>query len=187
MSIDISIEWHKIFVMVAQMFAAMACAGVIGFEREMKKRYAGLRTHMLVALGACIFMQVAMDLFFEHHGSVNGLADPTLIAQGVIQCIGFLGAGAIMHGHTQVTGLTTAASIWVAAGLGLAAGCGRFEIAVIGSLLSFFVLGSLRQVEKRLERLSTHHSSKHSGHDQHRDRQDNTVVSSDAPTHSKEG
>lgn len=165
MEVGYVIEWHKIALMLLQMFVAMSCAGVIGFEREMKKRYAGLRTHMLVALGSCIFMQIAMDLFLQHHDLVNGLADPTRIAQGVIQGIGFLGAGAIMHSTTQVTGLTTAASVWVAAGLGLAAGCGRFEIAILGSLLSFLVLGALRSVEKKIEKMSKHHYSKHVDHE----------------------
>jgi len=165
MEVSSQIEWHKIVLLLLQMVAAMGCAGIIGIEREMKKRYAGLRTHMLVGLGSCIFMQIAMDLFAQHHTLANGFCDPTRIAQGIIQGIGFLGAGAIMHGANQVTGLTTAASVWVAAGLGLAAGCGRFEIAIIGSLMSIFVLGVLRGVEKHIEKISTHQSSKHQSHE----------------------
>lgn len=111
---------------------------VVGFEREYRRKPAGIRTHMLVATGASAFMIVTLELVAGPLRGIDGtMADPTRIVQGIIGGIGFLGAGAIIQGGREVTGLTTGASIWVAGAIGVAAGIGFFDIA---ALLSFLVV-----------------------------------------------
>ena len=122
--------------------------GIIGLEREQKGSSAGLRTHVLVCLGSCLIMLVSIRVF-ELYKDV-ATVDPSRIASGVITGIGFLGAGAIMRSTQSVKGLTTAASIWVAAGIGLAAGCFFYSAAIFTTLITFFVLKAMRKFEKRI-------------------------------------
>lgn len=117
-------------------------SALIGLERELRGRPAGLRTHILVGNGACLLSMVS-----EVVGAEGDLGDPGRIAAAVVTGIGFLGAGAIIrHGNT-VQGLTTAASIWVTAASGVAAGIGWFEGAALVTLFSLVALLSLRAVE----------------------------------------
>ncbi|MGL4335311.1 MAG: MgtC/SapB family protein [Turicibacter sp.] len=109
---------------------SMIIGGIIGWERESTHRPAGLRTHMLVAVGACVIMQLGDFIATQYQGISN--IDPARLGAQVISGIGFLGAGTIMREGLTVKGLTTAASLWVVACLGLAAGSGAYEIAVIG-------------------------------------------------------
>jgi putative Mg2+ transporter-C (MgtC) family protein len=107
---------------------------VIGFERELQSQPAGFRTHSVVALGAALFTVVSAYAF-------NGPgSDPTRIAAQVVSGIGFIGAGTILHSRGQIRGLTTAASLWSVAGIGMAAGAGLYGVAVVGTVLMLVIL-----------------------------------------------
>lgn len=117
---------------LTRLVVAAVLSGVIGFEREVAQKAAGLRTHMLVGLGAAVFSLLSVDAF---PGS-----DPARIAAQVVTGIGFLGAGAIFrHGFT-VRGLTTAAGLWTVAAVGMAAGIGEWEIALVAAGVAVVVL-----------------------------------------------
>lgn len=124
------------------------CGGMIGIEREWKHRTAGLKTHILVCLGSAVCMMTGQYVWVYFEGA--GI-DPTRIGAQVVSGIGFLGVGTIIiKNNTQVKGLTTAAGLWVSACIGLAAGIGFFEIAVIGTLcveLLFFLVRQLNVFE----------------------------------------
>jgi putative Mg2+ transporter-C (MgtC) family protein len=107
---------------------------IIGFERELHSQPAGFRTHSVVALGAAIFTVVSA-FAFTGPGS-----DPTRIAAQIVSGIGFIGAGTILHSRGQIRGLTTAASLWSVAGIGMAAGAGLYGVAVIGTVLMLVIL-----------------------------------------------
>ena len=115
---------------------AAALGGAIGFERELREREAGLRTHLLVCLGSALFTIVSAYGFHEFLTSGDAVvrADPTRIAAQIVTGIGFLGAGAIIRQGISVRGLTTAATLWVAAAIGMAAGAGYYPGAVIGTV-----------------------------------------------------
>ena len=125
--------------------AAALCGALIGIERELKNKPAGFRTNLLICVGSAVYMCVG--LLLTNVGDQPG-ADPTRIAAQVVTGIGFLGAGAIIQDGGRVTGLTTAATIWVVAGIGLVAGAG-FPILAITSaaivLMTLTVLGALEQ------------------------------------------
>ncbi|MBB5216051.1 MgtC/SapB family protein [Parapusillimonas granuli] len=131
--------------MVLRLTMAVLLGAAIGFERELRGKAAGLRTHMLVSLGAAIFVFVPLQ-------SGMPLADASRVLQGVIAGIGFLGAGAIIKlgEDEQVKGLTTAASIWVAAAIGIAAGMGKETTAVISTLAALFILAIVHRLENRV-------------------------------------
>ena len=120
---------------------SMFISGLIGWERESVHRPAGLRTHMLVAVGSCIIMQIgtylSTTLAFD--------TDPTRLGAQVISGMGFLGAGTILKEGATIRGLTTAASLWAVACLGLAVGSGAYTIAIIGFILSV-VLNKMEKV-----------------------------------------
>lgn len=118
---------------------AVSCllSGLIGFERECLERPAGLRTHILVGVGSTLLMIVSIYGFIGYD-SVN--KDPARIAAQVVSGIGFLGAGTILREGLTVRGLTTAASLWVVAGIGLAIGCGQFFAAIAGTVLVLLTL-----------------------------------------------
>lgn len=120
-------------------------SGLIGFERQLHKRTAGLRTHILVALGSCLIMLTSIYVFDIYKGIAN--VDPARIAAGVITGIGFLGAGTIIREKEGVRGLTTAASLWVVAGIGLACGIGFKKAAIYTTILAVIVLFFLRYAE----------------------------------------
>ena len=135
---------------------AGALGGAIGVERELREREAGLRTHMLVAIGAALFTLVSAYGFSEFHFSnASGITyDPTRIAAQVVTGIGFLGAGAIIRQGLSVRGLTTAASMWVVAAIGIATGAGYYSAAVITTVVVLLSLWPLRIVAFRMfERL----------------------------------
>ena len=120
-------------------------SGLIGFERQLHKRTAGLRTHILVALGSCLIMLTSLYVFDIYKEIAR--PDPARIAAGVITGIGFLGAGTIIREKEGVRGLTTAASLWVVAGIGLACGCGFLNASVYTTVLALVVLFFLRYFE----------------------------------------
>jgi putative Mg2+ transporter-C (MgtC) family protein len=135
-------EWTTIVIRLA---VSIIIGGLIGLERELEHKPAGLRTIILVCLGSTIFMLVGFEL---------GLAGSELgrIVAGVVTGIGFLGAGAIIRARGEVYGLTTAATIWLASGLGLAIGAGYFTLAIIAAIFVLVVLRLLGIVEKALSK-----------------------------------
>jgi putative Mg2+ transporter-C (MgtC) family protein len=121
-----------------RLFLSVVLGGLIGLERQLHRRAAGLRTHILVSLGSCLIMLTSMYVFDIYKG-VAGL-DPSRIAAGVITGIGFLGAGAIIREPKGIKGLTTAASLWVVSGIGLAVGCGFYTASFFTTALALIVL-----------------------------------------------
>jgi putative Mg2+ transporter-C (MgtC) family protein len=125
---------------------ACVLGGLIGFERELRDREAGVRTHLLVSLGSALFTIVSA--FGFHEFLVNGgsvvRADPTRIAAQIVTGIGFLGAGAIIREGLSVRGLTTAATLWVVAAIGMACGAGYYWPAAAATALTLFALWPLR-------------------------------------------
>ena len=120
-------------------------SGLIGLERQIHRRTAGLRTHILVCLGSCLIMLTSLYIFDIYKDVVP--LDPARIAAGVITGIGFLGAGTILRAREGIKGLTTAASLWVVAAIGLAVGCGFYYAAVVTTVLTLGVLLFLRYME----------------------------------------
>ena len=127
------------FYNILKIVIAGLCGGLIGLERERVQKPAGIRTQMLVAIGASMFMIVSLSV-----GS-DPRVDPARIAAQVVTGIGFLGAGAIIRERGSVHGMTTAASIWVVAAIGLTVGAGLFLEAVFITVLTFIILGWLHQ------------------------------------------
>jgi putative Mg2+ transporter-C (MgtC) family protein len=130
---------------------AAALGGAIGAEREMRERGAGLRTHLLVSVGAALFTLVSAYGFTDFQFSTpEGIVfDPTRIAAQIVTGIGFLGAGAIIRQGVSIRGLTTAATLWIAAAIGLAAGAGFYSAAILSTATVLVALGPLRVVARR--------------------------------------
>lgn len=124
---------------------------VIGFERELYKRPAGLRTHILVCVASCLIMLISM------YGFDSG--DPGRVAAQVVSGIGFLGAGAILRSDKDIKGITTAATIWMSAAIGLACGNGLYFGAILTTILALIVLTAFRKVESRMVNSSKYISS----------------------------
>ena len=129
--------------LIQRLLLAAAISGLIGAERELLRKSAGFRTNILVGLGAAIFTICSVTL--------AGTGDATRIAAQIVTGIGFLGAGAILHNDGGVHGLTTAATIWVNAALGMAAGGGQFRLAIIGGVIVLTVLLVLGPIEAAIE------------------------------------
>ena len=124
-----------------RILVAIILGGIIGMERGMKNRPAGLRTYMLVSVGACVVM-----LINQYAYQVYGVGDPVRLGAQVVSGIGFLGAGTIIvTSHNQIKGLTTAAGLWASACVGLAIGIGLYEVALVGGLAIYVVLTVLHQ------------------------------------------
>ena len=133
----------------------------IGFEREAHGQAAGLRTFILVSVGACLMMMLSLEMEEIHrHLAVDQSVvrlDPARIASYAIASMGFLGAGAIITGKGSVRGLTTAAGLWLATGLGLAIGAGYLIPALFAAGISLIILYALRLIKKGLRPRSVHH------------------------------
>lgn len=144
--------------MVARMLAATLLSGAVGWERERGERAAGLRTHAMVGLGACLFMIVSAHGFPDFQSTSGPIPyDTSRIAAQVVSGVGFLGAGAIIFQREVVRGLTTAASIWIVAAIGLAAGGGLYLEAAVGTVIGLGVLAGLKPIERRF---FTHHRTR---------------------------
>lgn len=131
-----------------RILAALFMGGVLGLERGMKNRPAGLRTYMLVCVGSCLIMMTNQFIF-----QATGTGDPTRMSAQVVSGIGFLGAGTIVvTQRNQIKGLTTAAGLWACAAAGLALGIGFYEAAVIGGVAIFVVLTLLHHWDDRMHR-----------------------------------
>ncbi|MCL4429282.1 MAG: MgtC/SapB family protein [Chloroflexi bacterium] len=115
---------------LASLLLAVALGGVVGIERERTHKPAGLRTHMLVCLGACLYTII----------SINFSSTPSQIAAGIVAGIGFIGAGTIWAEKDKVQGITTAASLWATAAVGLAVGIGDYALGAVTTLLVFTIL-----------------------------------------------
>jgi len=120
---------------------------LVGWERQMGRKPAGLRTHTLVCLGSTLFVQLAPHAV-QAFGGAN--LDPTRIVHGVVTGVGFLGAGSILRTEGYVHGLTTAASVWMVAAIGVAVGVQAYGLAIAGTLLALVVLEGYRWVERFL-------------------------------------
>jgi putative Mg2+ transporter-C (MgtC) family protein len=132
---------------IVRLVLSVVLGGLIGFERQMHRRTAGLRTNILVCLGSCLVMLVSQYIFEVYKNEVD--VDPSRIAASIITGIGFLGAGAIIRARDRevVVGLTTAACLWVVAGIGMAVGCGFYSAALVTTALTLIVLFFLRYFE----------------------------------------
>jgi len=133
------------YQIIMRLILTVVLSGMIGLERQLHKRTAGLRTHILVSLGSCLIMLTSLYVFDIYKEIAN--PDPARIAAGVITGIGFLGAGTIIREKEGVRGLTTAASLWVVAGIGLAIGCGFKRAAIYTTVIAVIVLFFLRFAE----------------------------------------
>ena len=132
--------------MAGHIMLAAVLGGVIGMEREWHGHPAGLRTNILVALGSCLFTILSIE-GFPLHGSAQ---DTARIAAQIVTGIGFLGAGALIHGKSTIRGLTTAATIWLVAAIGMAVGANMYFIAIFTTFLTTAVLVLLRPISARL-------------------------------------
>lgn len=142
--VSLPIDWQHVLL---RLILAIIVGGLIGLERQFDRKPAGLRTHMLVSLGAAIFVLSGLS------GSPIDSGDHTRVIQGITTGVGFLGAGEIIsrtdRRKIQVRGLTSAAAIWVSAALGVAIGAGLWFIGLAGGVLTLFVLWGVKQIEER--------------------------------------
>ena len=132
--------------LIVRLLIAAALGAVIGLEREFRKKPAGLRTNILIAVGAALFTTMSIMIGEEHGGT------PDRIAAQIVTGIGFLGAGAIMRSGKNVHGMTTAATIWVNAAIGMAVGSGAYVLAATATMITMIVLLVLLPVERYFER-----------------------------------
>jgi putative Mg2+ transporter-C (MgtC) family protein len=135
-----------------RMAAALAAGGLIGLERSHRGRPAGFRTHALVCLASTLLMFITAyeGHWFPQDAAARVVLDPTRMAQGIMTGIGFLGAGAIIKEGFTVRGLTTAASIWITAAIGILTGVGFYFAALVGTILALGTLSAFRWIEARL-------------------------------------
>lgn len=138
--------------MLIRLSAAAGLAAVIGLEREIRGRPAGLRTHMLVSLGAAAFLLVGYEILFATaDGDPSARIDPSRIVEGVIGGIGFLGAGTIIQSRGSVQGITSGAAIWIAGAIGVACATGNLVLAVMVTVLALIIVLVLGYVKNRLQ------------------------------------
>jgi len=139
-----------------RLLVALILGFSLGLERELTNKYAGLRTHILVCLGACVFTLLSIYGFptFADGDNVivdqaTGVRDTARIAAQIVTGIGFIGAGTVLRNGPMVFGLTTAATLWIAASIGMACGAGLYDVAVISTILSVAVLTLIRVFERQ--------------------------------------
>ena len=148
-SIGFTYDW----TVAIRVLSALLLGFAIGLEREMTNKYAGLRTNILVCLGACIFTIISIYGFPEVtviSGQEFGTRDTARVAAQVVTGIGFIGGGTVLRHGATVFGLTTAATLWVSAAIGMACGAGMYSVAIIATILSILVLISVRFFEKNV-------------------------------------
>jgi putative Mg2+ transporter-C (MgtC) family protein len=134
---------YAAFVIGLKLILAMVCGGAIGFERELNRKPAGLRTNVLICFGAALYMIVS-----RHISGGAAYTDPARLAAQVVAGIGFIGAGVILQARGSISGLTTAATIFVVGAVGIAIGEGLFAIAIFSTVLVILVLVLLRKLER---------------------------------------
>jgi putative Mg2+ transporter-C (MgtC) family protein len=135
-------DWHSDIIAI---LLAVGCGAVIGLERQLKHKAAGLRTNVLICLGAAVFTLISKKM-------AGGQDSITRIAAQIVTGVGFLGAGAVIQDRGGIHGLTTAATIWLVASVGMACGAKLYALAVISTLIAIIVLVGLRQLENRFGR-----------------------------------
>lgn len=143
------LEQMRIFGLneMLQVLVAAILGGLVGLEREWRGREAGFRTNMLIAMGACLFTIISIKGFPLEGSSAR---DTARVAAGIVSGIGFLGAGAIFRTRHRTRGMTTAATIWMVAAIGMAVGVQAIWLAVFSSILTFIILRLLRPISKTL-------------------------------------
>ena len=134
---------YPAFIICVKLILAMVCGGAIGFERELNRKPAGLRTNLLICFGAALYMIVS-----RHISGGAAYTDPARLAAQVVAGIGFLGAGVILQARGSISGLTTAATIFVVGAVGIAIGEGLFALAIFSTVLVILVLVVLRKLER---------------------------------------
>ncbi len=142
-----------ILSVLARLLLAALLGAIIGIEREAKNRAAGFRTHIIVSVGACLIMLIGIDAIGEI--SSDQARDTARLAGQVVSGIGFLGAGTILQKKNRVSGLTTAATLWLSAAIGLATGIGYYEGAVIATIICLITLVSLQGVSDLINKRTT--------------------------------
>jgi putative Mg2+ transporter-C (MgtC) family protein len=144
---------HVQLEILLRLAVAAVTGMLIGAEREMREQAAGLRTHILVAVGSCLFTLVSVygfDAFSAPHASI----DPSRVAAQIVTGIGFLGAGAILREGVTIHGLTTAASLWIVAAIGMAVGVGMYWAVAIAAVITIVALWLLRPIRRTLHRFA---------------------------------
>ena len=141
---------------IIRLLLALVLGFALGLEREITNKYAGLRTHILVCLGACVFTLLSIYGFptFADGDNVivnqaTGIRDSARVAAQIVTGIGFIGAGTVLRNGPIIIGLTTAATLWIAASIGMACGAGIYDVAIVSTLLSVAVLTLIRIFEKQ--------------------------------------
>ena len=142
-----------IFLVAVRIFLAAFLGAIIGIEREAKKRAAGFRTHIIVSVGACLIMLIGIDAIGDM--SSDKARDAARLAGQVVSGIGFLGAGTILQKKNGVSGLTTAATLWLAGAIGLAVGVGYYEGAIIATVICLVTLVSLKGISDLINKRTT--------------------------------
>jgi putative Mg2+ transporter-C (MgtC) family protein len=140
------------FQITFQLLLAVLLGGILGLEREYKRKEAGLRTYALVCLGSALFTILSFEIFREMKGNLGISFDPSRIIQAIAVGVGFLGAGIIILKEVHIEGLTTAAGLWLVAAIGVAVGAGFYFPAILATLLGVIILFSLRFLEEKFFR-----------------------------------
>ena len=143
-------DWGQVPTQVLLASIAFVLCAVIGMERQFQHKSAGIRTHALVGLGACVFTLISVE-GFVYLAEYQVTRDPSRIAAQIVSGVGFLGAGVIFVNRDVVRGLTTAASIWLVAVIGLTAGAQLYVLAVGATVISWFVLAVLLRVSRAID------------------------------------
>jgi putative Mg2+ transporter-C (MgtC) family protein len=147
--VNIQTFFQTLWTTSLPLLIAAICGGVVGLERERSRRPAGLRTHVLVCVGSALLMQVSLSMYYMVRADGGTTGDPGRIAAQVVSGIGFLGAGTIMREGANIRGLTTAASLWVVAGIGLAVGSNLYIESLVSTAIVVLTLKTLSEVEHR--------------------------------------
>lgn len=142
-----------IFLVAFKLILAAVLGAIIGVEREIKNRAAGFRTHIIVSVGACLIMLIGIDAIGDI--SSDRARDAARIAGQVVSGIGFLGAGTILQKKNGVSGLTTAATLWLSGAIGLAVGIGYYEGAIIATFICLITLVSLKGISDLINKKTT--------------------------------
>lgn len=136
------VDWHQFIPYCL----SVVLGGLIGLEREIHHKPAGLRTNILICLAAALFTQLALSI------SQDGFDSTSRILQGVITGVGFIGAGSVIRGSHEIHGITTAASIWLVTGIGIACGFGMYDAAVGVTVIALIILWGLHPLDRRLHK-----------------------------------
>ena len=140
------LAWYTV---LARLLVAAVFGGVLGWEREYREKSAGLRTHMMIALAACLFTLLAFELIaLETTGEEHLRTDPLRLVEAVTAGVAFLAAGSIITSRGEVRGLTTGAGMWLSGAVGLACGIGQIPLAAMAMAVALVVMGVLRMLER---------------------------------------